>query len=70
MVSTWRYYSFKGINLSKPYTPLIFVLLGGLIYGIWNWPQPVLLAVASVYVSSGIVIRAGGILRRRFRRIR
>jgi len=70
MVSTWRYHSFKGVNLSKPYTPLIFVLLGGLIYGIWNWPQPVLLAVASVYVSSGIVIRIGGILRRRFRRIR
>ena len=70
MVSTWRYHSFKGINLSKPYTPLIFVLLGGLIYGIWNWPQPVLLAVASGYVASGIVIRIGGIVRRRFRRVR
>jgi CDP-diacylglycerol--serine O-phosphatidyltransferase len=68
MVSTWRYYSFKGINLSKPYTPLLFVLLGGLIYGIWNWPQPVLLAVASAYVSSGIAIRIGGIVRRRLRR--
>jgi len=21
MVCTWRYYSFKGINLNKPYTP-------------------------------------------------
>jgi CDP-diacylglycerol--serine O-phosphatidyltransferase len=70
MVSTWRYHSFKGINLSKPYTPLIFVLLGGLIYGIWNWPQPVLLAVASAYVASGIVIRIGGIVRRRLRRVR
>ena len=70
MVSTWRYHSFKGINLSKPYTPLIFVLLGGLIYGIWNWPQPVLLAIASAYVASGIVIRAGGIVRRRLRRLR
>jgi CDP-diacylglycerol--serine O-phosphatidyltransferase len=70
MVSTWRYHSFKGINLTKPYTPLIFVLLGGLIYGIWNWPQPVLLAVASGYVSSGIFIRIGGIVRRRLRRVR
>ncbi|MGA2724187.1 MAG: CDP-diacylglycerol--serine O-phosphatidyltransferase [Bryobacteraceae bacterium] len=70
MVSTWRYHSLKGINLSKPYTPLIFVLLGGLIYGIWNWPQPVLLAVASGYVASGIVIRIGGIVRRRLRRVR
>jgi len=70
MVSTWRYHSFKGINLSRPYTPLLFVLLGGLIYGIWNWPQPVVLAVAFGYVASGIVIRVGGILRRRLRRAR
>src|SRR5664280_2462850 len=70
MVCTWRYYSFKGINLSKPYTPLLFVLLGGLIYGIWNWPQPVLLAMASAYVASGIAIRIGGIVRRRLRRAR
>ena len=70
MVCTWRYYSFKGINLSKPYTPLLFVLLGGLIYGIWNWPQPVLLALASSYVASGIFIRIGGIVRRRLRRAR
>ncbi len=29
MVSTWRYYSFKGINLTNPYTPLLIILLGG-----------------------------------------
>src|SRR5579872_6901723 len=52
MVSTWRYYSFKGINLSKPYTPLIVILVGGLIYSIWNWPQPVFLVLAASYVSS------------------
>jgi len=70
MVCTWRYYSFKGINLNKPYTPLLFILLGGLIYGIWNWPQPVLLAMACAYVGSGIAIRIGGIVRRRLRRVR
>src|SRR5262249_45203811 len=32
MVSTWRYYSFKGINLSKGYSPLILILLAALIY--------------------------------------
>jgi CDP-diacylglycerol--serine O-phosphatidyltransferase len=68
MVSTWRYYSFKGINLSKPYTPLIIILIGGLIYGIWNWPQPVFVAMAGSYVASGIAIRIGGIVRRRWRR--
>jgi len=68
MVSTWRYYSFKGINLSRPYTPLLIILLGGFIYLVWNWPQPVLLCTAAAYVSSGIFIRLGGIIRRRLRR--
>jgi CDP-diacylglycerol--serine O-phosphatidyltransferase len=67
MVSTWRYYSFKGINLSKPHTPLIIILAAGFIYAIWNYSQPVLVIMAAVYVGSGIVIRAGGVIRRRFR---
>lgn len=67
MVSTWRYYSFKGISLSKPYTPLLIILVGGFIYLTWNWPQPVLLAMPGAYVVSGILIRLGGIIRRRLR---
>jgi CDP-diacylglycerol---serine O-phosphatidyltransferase len=67
MVSTWRYYSFKGINLSKPYTPLIVILLGAFIYGMWNYSRLILLAMATAYVASGITIRIGGILRRRLR---
>jgi len=38
------------------------------IFAIWNWAQPVLLILASTYVASGILIRAGGIIRRYFRR--
>jgi CDP-diacylglycerol--serine O-phosphatidyltransferase len=67
MVSTWRYYSFKGISLTKPHTPYIIVLIAGLIYAIWNYAQPVLVIMAATYVASGIVIRIGGIVRRRFR---
>ncbi len=67
MVSTWRYYSFKGISLTRPYTPLLIIVLGALIYAIWNYSQAVLLAMAASYVASGIVIRIGGILRRRLR---
>ncbi len=67
MVSTWRYYSFKGINLSKPHTTRIIVLLAAFIYGIWNYAQPVLLILAAAYVGSGIVIRVGGVIRRRLR---
>jgi CDP-diacylglycerol--serine O-phosphatidyltransferase len=67
MVSTWRYYSFKGISLSKPYTPLLVILLGAFIYGMWNYSQLMLLAMATAYVASGIVIRIGGAIRRRMR---
>ena len=64
MVSTWRYPSFKQISFSKPRTPLIVLIMGGVAFLIWEWPQPVLLAAASTYVASGIVIRVGGIIRR------
>ncbi len=67
MVSTWRYYSFKDISLTRPRTPLIVILLGAFIFLVWNYSQPVLAILAAGYVSSGIVIRAGGIIRRRFR---
>jgi CDP-diacylglycerol---serine O-phosphatidyltransferase len=67
MVSTWRYPSFKEISLTGPRSPLTVILFGALIYLIWNYSQPVLLALAMLYVSTGIFIRAGGIVRRRFR---
>ena len=67
MVSTWRYYSFKGISLNRAYSSLIIILAGGLIYAVWNYSQPVLLIMAVTYVGSGIVIRVGGIIRRRLR---
>src|SRR5579872_213383 len=66
MVSTWRYYSFKDINLLRPRSPLLLVMMCGTIYAIWNWSQVVLLILASTYVGSGIAIRAGGSIRRYF----
>ena len=67
MVSTWRYPSFKDLSLLRPRSPLVFVLVGSLIYLIWNFSQPVLLGMTVCYVGSGILIRAGGIVRRRVR---
>jgi CDP-diacylglycerol--serine O-phosphatidyltransferase len=67
MVSTWRYYSFKDLNLMRPRSPLTIILVGGLIYLVWNYSQPVLLICAASYVASGIVIRIGGIVRRYLR---
>lgn len=68
MVCTWRYRSFKDLNLMRPRSPLTVIIYGALIYLIWNYSQPVLLAMAITYVSSGMAVRAGGLLRRRFRR--
>ncbi len=64
MVSTWRYRSFKDFRMLRPRSPLTVVLLGSLIYLVWNYSQPVLLGLATAYVGSGMVIRMGGVLRR------
>jgi CDP-diacylglycerol--serine O-phosphatidyltransferase len=68
MVSTWRYYSFKDLNLLHPRSPLTIILFASLIYLIWFYSQPTLLALAVIYVGSGIVIRIGGVIRRLLRR--
>ncbi len=67
MVSTWRYPSFKQVSVSKPHTPLIVLIVGGVAFLIWEWPQPFLLAAASAYVASGIAIRIASAIRRRKR---
>jgi CDP-diacylglycerol--serine O-phosphatidyltransferase len=67
MVSTWRYYSFKGLSLRQPRTPLIVILIGCLVFAIWNYGHVVLPLMAACYVGSGIAIRLGGLIRRRLR---
>lgn len=67
MVSTWRYRSFKDLSMVSPRSPMTVVLVGSLIYLIWNYSQPVLLAMATTYVGSGIAVRIGGLIKRRFR---
>jgi len=65
MVSTWRYRSFKDFNLVSPRSPRSVIVLAMIIYLIWNFSQLFLLALATVYVSSGILVRVGGLLRRK-----
>jgi CDP-diacylglycerol--serine O-phosphatidyltransferase len=64
MVSTWRYNSFKELNMLRPRSPLTVVLLGGIIFLLWNYSQTALLVMATTYVGSGILIRLGGVMRR------
>jgi len=65
MVSTWRYPSFKDLSLLRPRSPLTYLPILLLLYLIWDLSQPVLLAMAIAYALSGIIIRVGGIIRRR-----
>jgi CDP-diacylglycerol--serine O-phosphatidyltransferase len=67
MVSTWRYPSFKDLSLTHPRSPLSIILMGVLIFLVWNFSKPVLLVLAISYVGVGIAIRIGGIIRRRLR---
>ncbi len=68
MVSTWRYQSFKDIQLLRPRSPYaLFLLFSGLIMAVYGFTDVALLAMALAYVSSGIIVRIGGILKRRFR---
>lgn len=64
MISTWRYRSFKDFNLLRPRSTASIIVLGSLIYLVWNYPQPALLGMAVAYVGSGILVRFLGILRR------
>lgn len=67
MVSTWRYPSFKDLNLLAPRSPVTFIALACLIFLVALFPQPVLLAMSACYVGSGIFLRIGGIMRRKLR---
>jgi CDP-diacylglycerol---serine O-phosphatidyltransferase len=68
MVSTWRYPSFKDLNLLQPRSFISVVIVGSAIYLIWSFTQATLLAMTSAYVLTGIVTRVGGVVRRRLRR--
>lgn len=65
MVCTWRYWSFKELNLHRPRSPLILVLICAAIYAVWDRSQPVLLIAAGSYVASGVITRIAGAIRRR-----
>ena len=69
MVCTWRYYSFKEFNLLQQRSRLMVVPIAIMIYLIWGFSQPVLLAMATTYVGSGIVVRLGGMLRRKVKHL-
>ena len=67
MVSTWRFWSGKEINLANRHPFQLIVLLGLIIYAMVFFSQYVLLLFAFVYMFSGIFARAAYSWQRRRR---
>ncbi len=64
MVSTWRFFSLKGINFRQPQNFRWVIVIGGLIALIWYSSQYVLFALALVYILSGVLARLSFVFRR------
>ena len=64
MVSTWRYSSFKDVDLRRKRRFAVVIGVAGAVALIWYYSQVVLLLIASVYVLSGILTRLANALRR------
>jgi CDP-diacylglycerol--serine O-phosphatidyltransferase len=46
---------------------LTIILIGAVIFLVWRFSRPALLAMSVAYMLSGIIIRIGGIMRRRLK---
>ncbi|MGH9520843.1 MAG: CDP-diacylglycerol--serine O-phosphatidyltransferase, partial [Terriglobales bacterium] len=67
MVSTWRFYSFKEIDLGRRHPYVFMVALAALMAGIWFYSEMVLMGVVVVYIGSAVVWRSIYYLHRRRR---
>ena len=65
MVSTWRFYSFKGIDFRSRHPFRLIVLLGLLFGAIWFFSQYVLFIIALTYMASGVIWRLQWLFRRK-----
>src|SRR6185312_894397 len=57
MVSTWRFYSFKEIDLGRRHPYVFMVALAALMAGLWYYSEVVLMVVVAVYLGSALAWR-------------
>jgi CDP-diacylglycerol--serine O-phosphatidyltransferase len=57
MVSTWRFYSGKELDLRARHPFRVVVLIGALIAMIWNFSRWTLFVIALSYMMSGVIMR-------------
>jgi CDP-diacylglycerol---serine O-phosphatidyltransferase len=64
MISTWRYYSFKDLDLRRKQRFVVVLGIGGIIALTFLYSQIVLLLIAGGYVLSGIIMKVSHLFRR------
>ncbi len=64
MVSTWRFFSFKGINFRQPQNFRWLIVIGVVIALIWFSSEYVLFSLALIYILSGVIARLSFVIRR------
>ncbi len=64
MVSTWRFFSLKGINFRQPQNFRWLIVIGAVIALIWFSSEYVLFALALIYILSGVLARLSFVFRR------
>ncbi len=64
MVSTWRFFSLKGINFRQPQNFRWLIVIGIVIGLIWFASEYVLFGLALVYILSGVIARLSFVFRR------
>ncbi len=65
MVSTWRFYSFKGIDFRSRRSFRLLPIFAGLVALTWYFSEYVLFIIAIAYMLSGVVVRLLYVLHRR-----
>lgn len=64
MVSTWRFYSFKGLDLRSRRSFRLLPIIAGLVAAIWYFSEYVLFILALAYMFSGVVARLLYVIKR------
>lgn len=65
MVSTWRFYSFKDLNLRNRHPVQVMLLICALLGLLAFFSGPVLFVVAVTYMFSGVITRFSSLFRKR-----
>ena len=65
MVSTWRFYSFKGVSFRARHPFRLILFIAALFALIFYFSKPVLFTIAVVYMLSGIFWRLAWLFRRK-----